>query len=112
MEKKNLNEIDGWLGFLIFVLIIFSPLVNIGLILLDTTTYDPTIVFATLSVLLPIISLSILAGIFLWTKKPYAVKFTKIYLIILLIFEVLLMFFSKESLALNSEPNYMVIISK
>lgn len=104
MKNKNLNEIDGWLGFLIFVLIIFSPIVNLGLILLDITSYEIAIASITLAILLPIISLSILAGIFLWAKKPYAVKFTKIYLIITLIFEIFLMFLLNESAILIVSP--------
>ena len=76
-EKENLNGIDGWLLFFIISLIIFSPLFNLYLLF----SQIGTLLFADMIRMLASISLFIVTGIFLWTKKPYAVKFAKIFLI-------------------------------
>ena len=75
-EKGKLNEIRGWLLVLILILTIFSPLY-----LLYTLKGQLLFTFVELIELLATISLSVLAGIFLWAKKPYAVQFAKVYLI-------------------------------
>lgn len=76
-KDKELNDIGGWLALLIFTLVIFSPIYNIFLL----SEWYPTITIFEIVNILSMISLLILAGIFLWNKKPYAVKFTKIFLI-------------------------------
>ena len=76
-EKENLNSIDGWLLFFIISLIIFSPLFN----LYRLFSQIETLAFADMVGMLASISLFIISGIFLWRKKPYAVKFAKIILI-------------------------------
>lgn len=74
---KKLDDIGGWLLFFIISLTIFSPLFNFFILLVEIEFLS----FMELLETLATISLSILAGIFLWTKEPHAVQFTKIVLI-------------------------------
>jgi len=82
MKKENNKTINGWLLFFIITLVIITPLFN----LFRLYSQIETLIFIDLVEMLAVISLFILTGIFLWTKKPYAVKFAKVVLITNLIF--------------------------
>ena len=84
-DKENLNDISGWLLFFIISLIIFSPLFNLYLLF----SQIETLLLADIIGMLALISLFIITGIFLWRKKPYAVKFAKIILITTLIVNII-----------------------
>ncbi len=81
-ELKDLNNIGGWLAFFIFSLIAVSPIFNTFLLV------EEIVDFLTLIDVLGGISLFMLSGIFLWKRKPYAIKFTKIFLIVIFIFNI------------------------
>ena len=101
-EKSSLNNIGGWLTFFIITLVIISPLINIGSIFAEgISAYD--IVF-----ILGEISLFIVSGIFLWNKKSYAVKFTKIVLFTLGIELIIYSIISSDYTFLRGVP-YCVI---
>ena len=76
-EKQELNEVGGWLLFFIITLVIFSPLFN----LYTLFTQIEFLAFTDIIEYLAITSLFILTGIFLWTKKSYALRFAKVFLI-------------------------------
>jgi hypothetical protein len=101
-EKSSLNDIGGWLTFFIITLVIISPLINIGNVFAEgISAYD--IVF-----ILGEISLFIVSGIFLWNKKPYAVRFTKIVLFTLGIELIIYSIISSDYTLLRGVP-YCVI---
>ena len=77
MADDNLNSISGWLAFFIITLVSLSPLFNLYILF----SQIKTLMFTDIIEILAIISIFILTGIFLWTKKPYAVKFAKVFLI-------------------------------
>jgi hypothetical protein len=83
-KKQELNDVGGWLLFFIISLVIINPIFNLFLIFSEYQSY----MFIEIIENLSYISLFILAGIFLWTKKPYAVKFTKVFLIATLILNI------------------------
>lgn len=76
-EKENLKDVGGWLLFFIITLVIISPLFNLYLLF----SQIDFLMFTDIIEMLASISLFILTGIFLWTKKPYAVQFAKVFLI-------------------------------
>ena len=80
-KDEELNDVGGWLLFFIITLVIISPIFN----LINIGSAD----IYTIYDILGIVSLFILSGIFLWMKKPYAVKFAKISLWITLISNIL-----------------------
>ncbi|MDK2907638.1 MAG: hypothetical protein PWQ87_96 [Candidatus Woesearchaeota archaeon] len=84
LEKNELKNIGGWLLFFIITLVFINPIFNLFIILSECQFYTILEIIESFAFL----SLSILAGIFLWTKKPFGVKFTKIFLITTLILNI------------------------
>lgn len=87
-ENEELNNIGGWLLFFIVTLVIISPIFN----LVSIESADIYTLYDTIGV----VSLFVLSGIFLWTKKPYAVKFTKISLWVILVSNIFLIILLPE----------------
>lgn len=106
-KDVKLEKIGGWLLFFIITLIIISPLFNV-LSGIFTSTSVLDVVLNSIDIL-PAISLSILAGIFLLKKKPYAVKFTKIFLITTLILNVVISLIFSDFGSIFSGSLYFVI---
>ena len=91
--NKKYNSVGGWLILLCLTLILFSPITNIYYIctsFIETSSYFEQIkglkkyVYIESISIIPLIVLSIWSGISLLLIKPYAVKITKIFLIIFL----------------------------
>ncbi|MBU1245765.1 MAG: hypothetical protein ABIJ20_03650 [Nanoarchaeota archaeon] len=76
-KKEKTKNITGWLLFFIITLVIISPFLN----LYTLFTQLESLGFASIIESLAMVSLFILAGIFLWKKKPYALRFAKVFLI-------------------------------
>ncbi|MDO8480513.1 MAG: hypothetical protein Q7S65_01710, partial [Nanoarchaeota archaeon] len=72
------KEVTGWLGFFIFTLLVASPLANLVMILRGSSS--PLEVVESVAS----ISLFLLAGIFLLSRTPYALSFTKVVLMVTL----------------------------
>jgi len=85
VKREELNDIGGWLLFFIITLVIISPLYNLSIIFSQFDAYTLVEIFESLAS----VSLFILAGIFLWVKMPYAVKFAKVFLVTTLVINVI-----------------------
>lgn len=94
IEVKKYDSVGGWLSLLCFMLILGSPIRNIFTIYTEfagTSTYFKDIkglenfVYIESITIIILMILSIWSGISLLLIKPYAVKLTKIYLILFLI---------------------------
>jgi len=94
IEVKKYNSVGGWLSLLCFMLILGSPIRNIFTIYTEftgTSTYFIDIkglenfVYIESITIIILMILSVWSGISLLLIKPYAVKLTKIYLILFLI---------------------------
>jgi ribosomal protein L20A (L18A) len=94
IEVKKYNSVGGWLSLLCFMLILGSPIRNIFTIYTEfagTSSYFKDIkglenfVYIESITIIILMILSIWSGISLLLIKPYAVKLTKIYLILFLI---------------------------
>ena len=94
IEVKKYYSVGGWLSLLCFMLILGSPIRNIFTIYTEfagTSTYFKDIkglenfVYIESITIIILMILSIWSGISLLLIKPYAVKLTKIYLILFLI---------------------------
>lgn len=94
IEVKKYDSVGGWLSLLCFMLILGSPIRNIFTIYTEfagTSIYfkeikglENFVYIESISIIILMI-LSIWSGISLLLIKPYAVKITKIYLILFLI---------------------------
>ena len=104
-EKHELNDVGGWLLFFIITLVIFSPLFN----LYTLFTQLEFLAFTDIIESLAITSLFIIAGVFLWTKKPYAVKFAKVFLITQFIINIALSFIFSDFSSVGQYFVYFVI---
>ena len=91
IEVKKYDSVGGWLSLLCFMLILGSPIRNIFTIYTEfagTSTYFKDIkglenfVYIESITIIILMILSIWSGISLLLIKPYAVKLTKIYLIL------------------------------
>jgi hypothetical protein len=107
-SKADLNNTGGWLGFLIIMLSVLSPLYGLFVLFSEFKITDEGAIF-TLIYTLGLISLSILAGIFLEKKKSFAVRFTKIYLITLLGINIFTYIFYPEAYYGNNLFNAFVM---
>lgn len=94
IEVKKYDSVSGWLSLLCFMLILGSPIRNIFTIYTEfagTYSYFKDIkglenfVYIESITIIILMILSIWSGISLLLIKPYAVKLTKIYLILFLI---------------------------
>lgn len=94
IEVKKYDSVGGWLSLLCFMLILGSPIHNIFTIyteFAETSTYFKDIkglenfVYIESITIIILMILSIWSGISLLLIKPYAIKITKIYLILFLI---------------------------
>ena len=94
IEIKKYDSVGGWLGLLCFILILGSPIRNIFTIYTEftgTSGYFEEIkglenfVYLESITIIVLMIFSIWSGISLLLIKPYAVKVTKIYLILFLI---------------------------
>ncbi|MCB6089501.1 DUF2569 family protein [Flavobacterium psychrophilum] len=94
IEVKKYDSVGGWLSLLCFMLILGSPIRNIFTIYTEfagTSTYFKDIkglenfVYIESITIIILMILSIWSGISILLIKPYAVKLTKIYLILFLI---------------------------
>lgn len=94
IEVKKYDSVGGWLSLLCFMLILGSPIRNIFTIYTEfagTSTYFKDIkglenfVYIESITIIILMILSVWSGISLLLIKPYAVKITKIYLILFLI---------------------------
>lgn len=104
-EKENLKDVGGWLLFFIITLVILSPLFNLFILF----SQIETLMFTDIIEMLATISLFILTGIFLWTKKPYAVKFAKVFLITTFIVNILVSFIDSDFSRVGQYFVYFVI---
>ena len=104
-EKENLKDVGGWLLFFIITLVIISPLFNLFILF----SQIETLMFTDIIEMLATISLFILTGIFLWTKKPYAVKFAKVFLITTLIVNIVSSFILSDFSHLVLRTVYFII---
>ena len=80
-KDKSLDSISGWLLFFIITLIFINPAFNFIVLITDLSQY----LFFDIISILAFIALSIFSGISLWRKESFALQFTKIFLIVSLI---------------------------
>jgi len=104
-EKHELNDVGGWLLFFIITLVIISPLFNLFILFSELDF----LMFTDIIEMLGFISLFILTGVFLWTKKPYAVQFAKVFLITTFIVNIVTSFLLSDFSFIAQSTIYFII---
>ena len=111
LKKETSNKIGGWLVFFIISLVILSPLFNLFLLWSEYEYYINTGFVGIFSIIesLGTVTIFILAGIFLWKKKPYALKFVKVFLVTTVVSNIIISFIYHDFSFIAQSIGYFVI---